>query len=51
MIGGGVLLAGGVVLYLTAPSNAPSTTGTVRALRIAAGPTPGGGGMSLGGEF
>ncbi len=51
MIGGGVLLAGGVVLYLMAPSSGPSTTGSVRTLRVAAGAAPGGGHVVLGGDF
>ncbi|HEX4335702.1 MAG TPA: tetratricopeptide repeat protein [Polyangiaceae bacterium] len=51
MIGGGVLLAGGIVLFVTAPSSHPSTTGAVKSLRVAAGATPEGGHVVLGGDF
>ncbi len=50
MIGGGVLLASGVVLYLTSPSEKPSTFAR-DGLRLAAGPTPSGGHVSLGGTW
>jgi hypothetical protein len=51
MIGGGVLLAGGIVLFVTAPTSHPTTTGAVRSLRVAAGAAPDGGHVVLGGEF
>lgn len=49
MIGGGVLLAGGVVLFLTAPSGSPRT-GT-NGLQLAAGAMPGAAHVTLKGAF
>jgi hypothetical protein len=51
MIGGGVLLAGGVVLYLTSPSGDAPKTGMPSALRLVAGATPIGGHIGLRGDF
>lgn len=51
MIGGGVLTAGGIVLYLIAPSDSPSKTGSRNTLRLSGGPTFDGGQVSLRGTF
>jgi serine/threonine-protein kinase len=51
MVGGGVLLAGGVVLYFTAPSSGPAKTGMPGGLRLVAGATPIGGHVGLTGDF
>ncbi len=50
LIGGGALLAGGVVLYLIAPSS-KSSTGSRDGIRIAASGAPGGGNISVLGAF
>jgi hypothetical protein len=52
MVGGGVLLAGGVVLFFTAPSTAEEPkTGSVSGLRLVAGATPIGGHVGFKGDF
>jgi tetratricopeptide (TPR) repeat protein len=50
MVGGGALLAGGVVLYLTAPS-ATKSARAPSGLEVAAGATPDGGRVTLGGTW
>jgi serine/threonine-protein kinase len=50
MIGGGVLVAGGLTLYLTAPSGSPASGG-VQGLRIATEGNPGAARVSLKGAF
>jgi serine/threonine-protein kinase len=51
MVGGGVLLAGGVVLFLTAPSSHPTSSGAVQGLRLATMATPDGAHVQLRGDF
>lgn len=50
MIGGGAFLAGGLVLFLTAPSARTESAGSA-GLKVAAGITPGGARMTVGGAF
>jgi hypothetical protein len=50
MIGGGAFLAGGIVLFLTAPSG-KAASATRHGLQVAAGMAPGGGRVTLGGAF
>ena len=51
MIGGGVLLASGVVLFLTAPSGRSEGAVAASSLRLTAAATPSGGQVVLGGDF
>jgi tetratricopeptide (TPR) repeat protein len=51
VIGGSVLLAGGIVLFIVAPSGSSAKTGARSTLRLAAGPTRAGGQVSVGGTF
>jgi hypothetical protein len=49
-IAGGALLAGGAVLYFTAPKDAPKSAALQR-VRIGAAPAPGGGAFTIGGAW
>jgi hypothetical protein len=51
MIGGGVFLASGVVLFLTAPSSRSEGAVAAPSLRLTAATTPSGGRVMLGGDF
>jgi serine/threonine-protein kinase len=51
MIGGGVFLASGVVLFLTAPSSRSEAPPRSASLRLGAAATPAGGHVVLGGDF
>ena len=51
MIGGGVFLASGVVLFLTAPSSRSEGAVAHSSLRLTAAATPAGGHVAVGGDF
>lgn len=51
MIGGGVFLASGVVLFLAAPSSRAGASGAAPSLHLSAAATPAGGHFVLGGDF